>query len=237
MRKMYEFTQEVTKLSRNQIIFSSLRYICNRYFSNLNLKKAWRSIYTCYFFNNNQYQVTELFGDKILGFLTLSWILKKNKAKSVGDLTKESSYLTRNTTLFSIYKLITSWDTKVGIKFAYETIEVLIACLYLYNGIDSAYNFINEFFPLFYENSVFYSRHNPKSILIETIIKHNKTTPIFINKQVINPDNTSKFFCCVYFKYMSKKYWIYAYSRNIRESEDLACIRANLIIKTSRYLH
>ena len=105
--------------------------------------------------NFNQFERFEFLGDRVLGLIIASLLVKKFKKLNEGDLSKKYSYLVQRNFLYKISNELLIKDillfnfkknnSKMLISIFSDTVESLIGAIFIDGGYDSAYNFVKKF--------------------------------------------------------------------------------------------
>ncbi len=140
---------------------------CNNFLSNINIEPNDSQLYelalTHSSFNadantkHHDYERLEYIGDAVIGFVVADLIYKIHKTMEPGLMSKMRSYLVKSSSLASYARKIKLYDfIKAGHSLSQKQIEksdkiledvfeALIGAIYLDQGLNSAYHFIDKF--------------------------------------------------------------------------------------------
>ncbi len=127
--------------------------------------------------DTNNFERLEFLGDRVLGLVISSLLFKKYKDLNEGDLSKKYSYLVQKNFLHKISKELCIQDIllynfkknnnkKMLISIYSDSVESLIGAIFIDNGYNAAYKFINKFW-LPYLDVHISKIQDPKTILQE----------------------------------------------------------------------
>ena len=149
--------------------------------------------------NNNER--LEFLGDRVLGLIISSEIFKKNLSSTEGELAKQQSFLVCKATLKKVANNIklrefvnctqslkkNSLDSVIA-----NTLEALIAAIYLDSNLNQASKIVLKLWKSFLEN-INLSSFDPKSKLQEWSLKNKKKLPTYEIMNRSGPDHSPTF--------------------------------------------
>ena len=134
----------------------------------------------------NQFERLEFLGDRVLGLIIATLLVKKFKKLDEGDLSKKFSYLVQRNFLhkisleLSIDKILLynfkKNNKKMLISILSDSVESLIGAIFLDGGYKSSFNFINKFWSPYLDIKVSKTQ-DPKTILQELSQQKSKKLP------------------------------------------------------------
>ena len=181
--------------------------------------------------NNNER--LEFLGDRVLGLIISSEIFKKNLSSTEGELAKQQSFLVCKNTLKKVANNIklgefinctqslkkNSLDSVIA-----NTLEALIAAIYLDSNINQASKIVLKLWKSFLEN-INLSSFDPKSKLQEWSLKNKKILPNYEVTDRSGPDHNPIFTVKVN---LDKKFSSFAKGKSKQDAEIKA---ANKLLK------
>ena len=175
----------------------------------------------------------EFLGDRVLGLIISSEIFKKNLSSTEGELAKQQSFLVCKTTLKKVANNIklrefinctqslkkNSLDSIIA-----NTLEALIAAIYLDSNINQTSKIVLKLWKSFLEN-INLSSFDPKSKLQEWSLKNKKKLPTYEIMNKSGPDHSPTFTIKVI---LDEKFSSFAKGKSKQDAEIKA---ANKLLK------
>ncbi len=136
------------------------------------------------------YERLEMFGDAILGFITVEMIFIKFRDYDEGDIAKVKSFLVSKDTLVKValklnladYIIMTPGEEKSGgrgnVNNLENTMEALLAAIYLDSNIEQTRLIVQKFWAEYIQN-IDFNHIDPKSALQELVHDLSHTIPIY----------------------------------------------------------
>ena len=175
----------------------------------------------------------EFLGDRVLGLIISSEIFKKNLSSTEGELAKQQSFLVCKATLKKVANNIklrefvnctqslkkNSLDSVIA-----NTLEALIAAIYLDSNLNQASKIVLKLWKSFLEN-INLSSFDPKSKLQEWSLKNKKKLPTYEIMDKSGPDHSPTFTIKVI---LDEKFSSFAKGKSKQDAEIKA---ANKLLK------
>jgi len=152
----------------------------------------------------------EFLGDSVLGMVVADYLFSLHSHVPEGELTKMRSWLVNESSLTLCAKklglekfIMMSYSAEKSVEqgcnsILADTVEAIIAAIYLDSGLDSARNFIlNSMLPIQMNNSVMQD-NNYKSMLLEGVQAQGKESPRYMVLEEKGPDHDKTFTVGVY---------------------------------------
>ena len=144
--------------------------------------------------NSNQFERLEFLGDRVLGLIIASLLVKKFKKLDEGDLSKKYSYLVQKSFLHKIsdnllIKNILLYNfkknnNKMNASILSDAVESLIGAIYLDGGYKASFNFISKYWSPYLDIKIS-KTEDPKTTLQEISQSKSKKLPEYklVNKK------------------------------------------------------
>jgi ribonuclease-3 len=152
----------------------------------------------------------EFLGDSVLGMIVAEYLFTMHTSSLEGKLSKMRSWLVNKRSLALCAQklgldefLMMSYSAEKSLRQGSEsiledTLEAVIAAIYLDSGLENARNFIvNSMLPIMMSNSVMVDK-NYKSILLERVQAEGKLSPEYAVLEESGPDHDKEFIVAVY---------------------------------------
>ena len=190
----------------------------------------------------SQFERFEFLGDRVLGLIIASLLVKKFKKLNEGDLSKKYSYLVQRNFLYKISNdllineiLLYNFkknNSKMLVSIFSDTVESLIGAIFIDGGYNSAYNFVKKYWSS-YLNIKISKTLDAKTTLQELSQQKSKKLPEYKLIKREGPSHSPIF--TISLKVLNLKK-IESFGSSIREAETKAAKKALNIINEKKII-